>query len=88
MIPTLEFRWNKRPEIEGPTFWEMTAFGGGKHPRPVGFRLEQKWVYDEYCREDMAEWRPVPFVEECLDAVPELDKMDMNFLPVATKPPS
>ena len=65
----MEFRWNKIPEL-------------GRGRRPLGYRLEQKWIHDECSPNSIAEWKPIPFAEETMEAVPELVKEDMQFWPV------
>ncbi len=92
MVPTMEFRCNKRPELVETSFLGKRGiypiWSNGR--RPVGFRLEQKWVSDAsmpYWKPEEFEWRPIPFAEECLDANPELDVNDRMFWPVADEPP-
>ncbi len=87
--PTFHLRWNRRTDADPLTFFETTLFGGGKSPRPIGYRLEQKWTSwrtDETCGTGQGwideEWRQVPFADECMPAVPELDVNDKQFLPV------
>ena len=79
--PTLQFRWNKRPEAKPPTFWETTYMGGLKSRRPIGYRLEQLWIGKDQLHIEQ-EWRPISFTESCEDANPKLLAEDMQFWPV------
>ena len=89
--PTAHFRWNRRSDAEVTGFlqqrgiWPMWTDG----PRPIGYRLEQKWTRfrtDENCGTGQGwvdqEWRPIPFEDECMEAVPALDTKDRQFWPV------
>lgn len=85
-IPTCELRWNRRLDAKPLTFWEATAFGGGKGPRPVGYRLEQRWITTtlplDGSHAPKEEWRPIPFADGCYPAEPDLNTDDRQFWPV------